>query len=181
MKVLVAVASRHGSTVDIARRLAERLDALGHEATVLELGDGHRHGHDHPHGHEPALAAHDAVVIGSAIYEAHWLRSARTFVLRNASRLQQMPAFLFSSGPIGDSEHVAIDTVKIDELVHAIDAVEHRVFSGRLDRGELGRMERWIVDVVRARDGDFRDWDGIDTWAAAVDAHLRATAGARST
>ena len=38
-----------------------------------------------------------------------------------------------------------------------------------------------LVDVVRARDGDFRDWDGIDTWAAAVDAHLRAVAGAPST
>lgn len=172
MKILVAVASRHGSTGDIARRLAERLDSLGHTTTVLDLG------HDHRRGPEPALDEHDAVVIGSAIYEAHWLRAARTFVLRNASRLQKMPVFLFSSGPIGDTEHVAIDTVKIDELVHAIDAVEHRVFSGRLDRGQLSRLERWTVDVVRARDGDFREWDGIDAWAAAVDAHLRATAGA---
>jgi menaquinone-dependent protoporphyrinogen oxidase len=174
MKILVAVASRHGSTLDIARRLGERLDALGHDTTVLDLG------HDHKRGPEPALEDHDAVVIGSAIYEAHWLRAARTFVLRNASRLQRMPVFLFSSGPIGDSEHVAIDTVKIDELVHAVNAVEHRVFSGRLDRAELGRLERWIVDVVRARDGDFRDWDGITTWADTVDAHLRATAGASS-
>ena len=175
MKILVAVASRHGSTVEIARRLAERLAALGHTTTLIDLG------HDPKRGPEPALDEHDAVVIGSAIYEAHWLRAARTFVLRNASRLQRMPVFLFSSGPVGDSEHVAIDTVKIDELVHAVDAVEHRVFSGRLDRAELGRLERWIVDVVRAREGDFRDWDGIDTWAAAVDAHLRAGAAARST
>ena len=71
--------------------------------------------------------------------------------------------------------------MKIDELVHAIDAVEHRVFSGRLERAELGRLERWIVDVVRARDGDFREWDGIDAWAAAIDTRVRATADPAST
>ena len=174
MKILVAVASRHGSTTDIARRLADRLEGLGHTTTLLELG------HDRKHGPEDAIDEHDAVVIGSAIYESHWLRAARTFVLRNATRLQRMPVFLFSSGPIGDSERVSIDTVKMDELVHAVDAVEHRVFSGRLDRSELGRLERWIVDVVRASDGDFRDWDGIDTWAAAVDAALRQRSSAPS-
>lgn len=167
MKILVAVASRHGSTTDIARRLAARLDDLGHVTTVLELA------REHGREAEAQLERHDAVVVGSAIYESHWLRAARTFVLRNANRLQRMPVFLFSSGPIGESEHVSIDTVKIDEMVHAVDAIEHRVFSGRLERAELGRLERWIVDVVRARDGDFREWDGIDHWATAIDAALR--------
>lgn len=174
MKILIAVASRHGSTADIARRLAARLDAFGHTATLLELG------RDRRDASEETLDDHDAVVVGSAIYESHWLRPARTFVLRNASQLQRMPVFLFSSGPVGTSEHVSIDAVKIDELVHAVDAVEHRVFSGRLDRTELGRLERWIVDVVRAHDGDFRDWAGIDTWAAAIDERLRADAATRT-
>ena len=95
MKILVAVASRHGSTADIARRLAARLDDLGHTTTVVDLL------RDHGHGGDPVVERHDAVVVGSAIYESHWLRSARTFVLRNATQLQHMPVFLFSSGPIG--------------------------------------------------------------------------------
>lgn len=172
MRILIAVASRHGSTAEIADRLAERLTQSGHRPHVFDLVHARERGDE-----LDDLTQFDAYVIGSAIYEGHWLRQARTFALRNAAHLQHAPVFLFSSGPIGDSEHVDIDADKIDELVHAVDAIEHRVFSGRLDRGELGRLERWIVDVVRARDGDFRDWTVIDAWAAAIDIRLSTISG----
>ena len=170
MRVLIAVGSRHGSTTEIAERLAERLTEAGHAPQVLDLLHARHHGDD-----LDDLTRFDAYIVGSAIYEGHWLRQARTFVLRNAARLQHVPVFLFSSGPLGDSEHVAIDFAKIDELVSAVDAVEHHLFSGRLERSELGRIERWIVDVVRAHDGDFREWNAIDAWAAEVAAHLSST------
>lgn len=166
MKVLIAVASRHGATAEIAEHVATGLVAAGHEATVLDVTHGH-HGGD-------VVAGFDAVIVGSAIYEGHWLRGARHFVLDHAVALQAAPVWFFSSGPIGDDEHVAVDTHKIVELEHAVDAIEHRVFSGRLVRSELGRMERWIVDVVRAKDGDFRDWSAIESWAAGIGAELDA-------
>ena len=97
-------------------------------------------------------------------------------MLRNAVRLQHVPVFLFSSGPLGDSEHVAIDFAKIDELRAARSMPSSTTCSpGRLERSELGRIERWIVDVVRAHDGDFREWNAIDAWAAEVAAHLSST------
>ncbi len=176
MRILIAVASRHGSTADIARRLAERLTEAGHEPDVLDLV------HDRHRGDRiDDLTRFGAFVVGSAIYEGHWLRQARTFVLENAVRLQDSPVFLFSSGPLGDGERTSIYAGRIDELVHAVDAVEHRVFSGRLDRGELGRIERWIVDVVRAHEGDFREWAVIDAWAAVIDARLAAHTNSAAT
>jgi menaquinone-dependent protoporphyrinogen oxidase len=54
MRVLVAFASKHGATADIAERIAEMLPRSGHEVTVravAEAGD--------PSGY-------DAVVLGSA-------------------------------------------------------------------------------------------------------------------
>ena len=168
MKVLVAVASKHGSTADIADRVAGILRATGHEVTQIDV----------THGHVKAdsVEGYGAYIVGSAIYEGHWLRGARHFVLDHAIALQRGRVHLFSSGPLGDDEaHVGIDTRKVDELIRAVDPVEHRMFSGRLDRNDLNRLERWVVDVVRAHDGDFRDWAAIDAWATGLSAALART------
>lgn len=165
MKILVAVASRHGATADIGMRVAGILRAGGHAVTELDITDRKVR--------DAEVEGFDVAIVGSAIYEGHWIRGARKFVLDHAMVLQRCTVYLFSSGPLGgDGVHVGIDTQKIDELIHAVDAVEHRMFSGRLDRGDLTRMERWIVDVVRAKAGDFRDWDAVDAWANGIAAAI---------
>lgn len=165
MRILIAVASRHGSTHDIAARVAQRLNERGHQVDIFDIHHAHR-------GDVPDdIDEFDAYIVGSAVYEGHWMRDGRQFLLRNAITLQHAPVWLFCSGPVGDQQ-VGIDPAHADELRKAVDAVEHRVFPGRLDRDELGRMERWIVDVVRAHDGDYRDWDEIDAWSASIADHL---------
>jgi len=169
MRILIGVASRHGATSEIAERLASQLADAGHHTTVLDVT------HD-PHDAD-ATDGYDAFVIGSAIYEGRWIRGARSFVRRHAIELQRAPVWLFSSGPLGDDEDVGVAADTIDELVHAVDAIEHRLFTGKLDRQLLGRMERWIVDIVHAHEGDYRDWAAIDAWAAAIGAQLDRPAG----
>ena len=68
MKVLVAVASRHGSTREIAQMIAGELRAAGVEPDVREVGT------------IASLDDYDAAVIGSAIYAGQWLPEARQFV-----------------------------------------------------------------------------------------------------
>ena len=48
----------------------------------------------------------------------------------------------------------------------------HRLFAGRLDRHRLGFGEKAMVSALRVKDGDFRDWDAIDTWGAQIAAEL---------
>jgi menaquinone-dependent protoporphyrinogen oxidase len=43
--------------------------------------------------------------------------------------------------------------------------VDHRMFFGALDRSKLGFGERMLVKAVKAPEGDFRDWDAIQSWA----------------
>lgn len=160
MRVLVVVASRHGSTRSIAARLAVQLSARGHSTEIDDVSDRH-------HAHSVDIDQFDAAVIGSAVYEGHWLRPVRRFVFQNAVELQQRPVWLFSSGPVGD-DHVGVDEHHLAELRETVDARQHHVFAGRLERNELSRMERWVVDVVRADDGDYRDWSDIDAWAGSI-------------
>ena len=57
---LVAYATRHGATGEIAEALAEAVRRAGHRADVR------------PADHVEALDPYDAVILGSAVYYGHW-------------------------------------------------------------------------------------------------------------
>jgi menaquinone-dependent protoporphyrinogen oxidase len=165
MNVLVAVASRHGSTREIAQALAEELVKAGHTVDVRDA----RHVDD--------VGAYGAAVIGSAVYMGSWLSEGSQLVTRAQSQLAQMPVWLFSSGPIGDTDPKPKgEPSHIDELVKSIGARGHCNFVGKLDKDSLGVGERLITGVVRSPSGDFRDWDSIRAWAQDIAASLEAPA-----
>ena len=153
MKVLVVAASRHGSTAEIARAIGVRLRTRGHDVDVLEPTEV-----SSPDGY-------DAVIIGSAVYAGNWLKDAREFVETNVDALSGERVWLFSSGPLDDTDSKAIPADKVDRLTSATGSLGHHVFAGRLDRSELNRAERLITKIVHAPDGDFRDWDDVARWA----------------
>jgi menaquinone-dependent protoporphyrinogen oxidase len=162
MRVLVAVASKHGSTEGIAQAIAERLRELGHEAEARAI-------------HEVRDTREvEAVVLGSAVYAGSWMKEAVEFAERNAETIGRLPVWLFSSGPLGtevkDEEEQPRQLAALTEMLKPND---HRVFFGALDKARLGFGERMIVKAVKAPDGDFRDWDAIKSWADEIDRALR--------
>ncbi len=52
--------------------------------------------------------------------------------------------------------------------MEATGAREHVLFSGRLDKKLLNFGERAIVSALKAPEGDFRDWDRIQTWSTGI-------------
>ena len=57
-------------------------------------------------------------------------------------------------------------------MVAATKARDHRMFAGKLDRRQLGRLQRVALLVFRGLDGDFRDWAQIRQWADGIAAQL---------
>ena len=174
MKVLVAYASKAGSTKGIAEFIGQRLQKRGVPAEVLEVGSVRR------------AEDYDAFVVGSAVYMFHWIKEAKQFVLKNRSLLAGKPVWLFSSGPVGiaktnakgqDLLDVAVSGPKeIDELTEAAKPRGHRVFFGALNGDKLGgamgltyrfmRRSKAIRDSMP--DGDYRDWKEIEEWANGI-------------
>jgi menaquinone-dependent protoporphyrinogen oxidase len=156
MKVLVTAASRHGSTLEIASAIEGVLVGAGLETALVvpeRVAD---------------LAGYDAVILGSAIYAGHWLDPAKEFVSRNLAALLARPVWLFSSGPVGDTgkpPEVPADVARVRE---ATGAREHRLFSGRLARRDLGFAEKAILSLIRVPDGDYRSWTEIEAWAMMI-------------
>jgi menaquinone-dependent protoporphyrinogen oxidase len=157
MTVLVAYASKHGSTAGIAEAIADALvdHEVKAEAKSVDTVDD--------------LGPYEAVVLGSAVYAGSWMREAVSFAERHADVLARMPVWLFSSGPLGeDVEDAEVQPRQLPELRRTIAPRDHRVFFGALDANMLGFAERMITKAVKAPVGDFRDWDAIRAWAEGV-------------
>lgn len=156
MKVLVSAGSKHGATLEIAQAIGDELARFGHEAKVTPPED------------VEGFSGIEAAVIGSGVYAGHWLPPARQLVEKNAKELAEMPVWLFSSGPLGEPPKPEEDPVDVAGLVTMVKAVDHRVFSGRIDLGRLGFAERAVVKALRAPVGDYRNWEIITAWAAEI-------------
>ena len=161
MTVLVAVASRHHSTLEIGQAIGRCLTERGIPADVL------------PAEEVDEVFAYEAVVLGSGVYAGNWLGPARDLVARCTMQLRERPVWFFSSGPMGDPPVPAGEPAGVAALKDLLRPRDHRVFPGRLAGDDLGLGEKLIVKAVRAPFGDYRDWPAIDTWAAEIAAALR--------
>jgi menaquinone-dependent protoporphyrinogen oxidase len=163
MTVLVTAASNHGATGEIATRIGADLTRKGIEVELKkpeEVQDTSRY---------------DAFVVGSGIYFGQWLEPAKKFIEAHEGELSRRPTWLFSSGPIvGDPPTPdPEETAKGDALAETVHAREHKVFPGKLDKSKLNWCEKIAVRCARAREGDYRDWQAIDEWAAAIGRELQ--------
>lgn len=161
MRILVSAASKHGATAEIAEAIAETLREAGLEADLR------------PPAEVETLDGYDAVVLGSAVYAGRWIDDARHFAERHRPALLERPVWLFSSGPIGEPLAPTEEPVDAVRQHEALAARDHRVFPGRINPSDLSWVERTITRMVKAPDGDFRDWDAVRTWAAGIAGELQ--------
>lgn len=174
MKVQVICGTRLGTTRQIAERIAHRLEQAGldaHSMAPAEIAG------------DPAA---DAYVLGSGVYAGHWQKAIASFAREKSATLRQRPVWLFSSGPVGDTAVGSAPTEprEATELRRLLDARDHHVFAGALDRdavegSDLGRLERAITRRF-IPEGDWRDWDSIDRWADEIASSLLGVSAGRS-
>ncbi len=165
-KVLVAYGTKYGATAEIAEKIGATLRQAGLQADVQRVnrvGD---------------VAAYGAVVLGSAVYVGRWVKEAANFLKANAETLARRPVWLFSSGPTGQGDPAQLmNGWRFPEALQPIaDRIGPRdvaVFHGAIDVKKLNFLERLLVRGIKVPTGDFRDWDAITAWAAAIAAKLQ--------
>ncbi|HEY6731201.1 MAG TPA: flavodoxin domain-containing protein [Solirubrobacterales bacterium] len=163
MTVLIAYASKRGSTAEIAETVAATLrrEGLG---VCLEPVDKVQN-----------LERYDAVVLGSAVYLKRWRGDAKHFLKKHRKALRQMPFWVFSSGPVGDPASDNPDWLeppKLAEKIEDLGGRGHVVFGGCVPAEPQGAIERAMVDGVPKEFRDRRDWDEIRAWAKQVASDL---------
>jgi len=156
--VLVAYASKHASTAEIAERIAAAMRDVGCDAQAR------------PASEVRDVSEYGAVVLGSAVYAKRWQRDARSFARRHADALREMPVWLFSSGPFGAvEEHPTAPTPPVAErLARQLGAREHVMFGGRVPTDPGNFVERAMLKNTPPERRDARDWPAIEAWARGV-------------
>lgn len=160
-KVLVAYASKYGATAGIAERIGEVMRQAGMQADVL------------PVNRVRDLSAYSAVVLGSASYIGLWRKEVVAFLKANEKPLSELPVWIFSSGPTdtGDPKELMKGWLYPKAAGPFIDSIKPRditVFHGMADMKKLNFIEKWMLNKVNAKTGDFRNWDLITSWAKAI-------------
>jgi len=156
MRILVAAASKHGSTAEIATALAAAMRHRGAQVDVV------------PPEQVGSVDEYNAVVVGSAVYRFRWLRAARAFVRAHEESLRHRDVFLFSSVPVTKGIRAAHNSYGVASVEIRTGARGHRMLAGKLDPSRLGVGERAIARMCGVRAGDFRDWDAIGSWATEI-------------
>ena len=104
MQILVAYASRKGSTGEIALAIGKELEAGGHQVMVSHLED------------VSSLEGHDAVVMGAPVYTGHIDEELRKFVQRNNNGLKTIPVAAFAVGLAPVNPKIGSSAALVEQL-----------------------------------------------------------------
>jgi menaquinone-dependent protoporphyrinogen oxidase len=97
-----------------------------------------------------------------------WMGPARALVHGSVEALRTRPVWLFSSGPMGRDIVDPADSAEGLKLLELVGGRDHRLFTGKADKAELGFGERTVLRMVKQPYGDHRDWPAIRDWAMSV-------------
>ncbi len=150
-KVLVAYASKHGSTLEVAEAVDAVLQEAGLRTALREASRVH------------GLEDYSAVVLGAPIYMMRWNRDAHRFLRRHEQELEATPLAVFALGPLHEDEAEwtkARGVLTAALAAHAVVPVAVEVFGGKVDPTELR------FPFSKMPEEDARDWQAIAAWAA---------------
>jgi menaquinone-dependent protoporphyrinogen oxidase len=146
--ILVAYASKKGSTAEVATFLGKRLRERGLVADVRRAAE------------VEDLAFYDGVVLGGSLYFGRWHDDARAFLNRFRTALADRPLAVFALGPKTASEDdVAESRTQLDRALGDAEPTTVAVFGGVIDPAKL----RFPLNRMPASDA--RDWTAIAAWA----------------
>ena len=170
IKVLVAYASTHGSTREVAEAVTATL--AGHGLTV-DL---------QPARDVRTLAGYDTVVLGAPLYMFHLHKDALRFLSHHQKALAGLPVAVFAGGPFGEEAGATADGKEWQEVRKTLDQelakfpwlkpVAVEVIGGKFDPSTL-RFPWNLVPALRNMPAsDLRDWEAIRGWASTLAGQL---------
>lgn len=158
--ILIAYATRAGSTQEVAEKIAATLRESGLTVDVQ------------PVKQVRTLDGYRAVVVGAPLYMFDWLKEARDFVSRHRAALETRPVAVFALGPTEDKAEDWTETRKqFDKVLSKfpwLKPVAVELFGGKFDPAKLTFPYNLIPALNRMPVSDIRDWEAIQAWASSL-------------
>lgn len=173
MKILIAYASAHGSTSEVAQFIGRVFGSYGVDVTVANVRD------------VQSVEGYDLYVLGSAIHGGLWLQEMCTFTDRFGDQLAQKPSYFWITcirALEPDGYDHALKYYVDHNTLRSFDVRDIAVFTGKLNTDAITRQEQWYLSsnydgkmMAGNVNHDFRDWEAIAAWvnSAAKELHLQ--------
>lgn len=156
-RVLIAYATRAGSTMEIAQSIGRSFMDAGYATDTLEVKKVR------------SLEQYDAVILGTAVHTGMLMPEMVRFVRKNKMVLRRMSVAAFAvclSMKKQTPGHHAAAKEFLDPVRREISLISEGCFAGVMDYSRVGFVARFIVkNMVQTPEGDFREWDAINGWA----------------
>jgi menaquinone-dependent protoporphyrinogen oxidase len=160
--ILVAYATRYGSTQEVAEAIAATLRERGLRIDIQHLSAVR------------SLQDYDAVVLGAPIFYARWHKDAFRFLLQHRDALAQRPVAVFALGPLDtDEKQMEGARATLDKALASfpwLAPVAVDVFIGKYDPTKLRFPDSLLLalpasPLKKQPASDMRDWTAIRAWA----------------
>lgn len=172
--LLVAYATKYGSTREVAETIAAALceqgiDAEASSVTDVRMLDGYR-----------------AVVLGAPLYIGRWPSEAQQFLTRYREELAELPVAVFALGPLtAEADEVRGAREQLDQELARypwLTPVSIAMFGGRYDPSHLSFAHKLMAKMpatpLHGRPAsDARDWSAIRAWARETAQRLQPAPG----
>jgi menaquinone-dependent protoporphyrinogen oxidase len=155
-KILVAYASKSGTTAEVAEAIAEALREQGLTVEVLPVQT------------VTGLEEYRAVILGSGVRVGKWLPEALSFARKHQSLLAELPLAIFTVHMLLTGNDEASRNGRAAYTAPVREMLQPRAeafFAGRIDLSRLSLIERLMTKAVKAPEADERDWAAIRQWA----------------
>jgi menaquinone-dependent protoporphyrinogen oxidase len=156
--VLIAFATRYGSTQEVAEAVTATLRERG---LAVDL---------QPMQKVRSLDQYRAIVLGAPLYMFHWHKDAIHFLAQHRQALTQRPVAIFAPGPFHNDEQefqevreqLAKELAKFPWLTPQSIAI----FGGKFDPQKLTFPHNLVPVLKTMPASDVRDWAAIRAWAS---------------
>jgi menaquinone-dependent protoporphyrinogen oxidase len=166
-KVLVAYASVHGSTQEIAEKIAATMREEGLEVDLQPIREVRK------------LDGYRLVVLGAPLYMFRWHKDALRFLSKHRRAIEGgLQVAIFGGGPIEASDEKAWQEVRSqleEELARFpwLKPLRVEIVGGKFDPNRLRFPYNLIPAMKQMEASDLRDWAAIRTWAKDLAAQLQ--------
>ncbi len=163
--VLVAYATRYGSTQEVAEAVAATLRERGLEVDLQPMRQVRTLGH------------YGAVVLGAPLYMFRWHKDAINFLERHRAALTALPVAIFALGPFHAEEKEFQEARgQLDKELAKFPWLTPKVieiFGGKFDPEKLTFPHNLVPALKNMPASDARDWTVIRAWASDLAAQFQ--------
>ena len=168
--ILVAYATRYGSTQEVAEAVAATLREDGLEVDLQ------------PMRKVRTLEGYRVVVLGAPIYIGSLHKDAQRFLAQHREALSEQPVAIFALGPTHqDEKEMQGSRAQLDKELAKfpwLTPVALEMFGGKYDPAKLRFPDNLIASLPASPShqmpaSDVRDWTAIRAWASNLAAQLQ--------